>query len=346
MRAAVWKGADRIATEWVDTPDVPNGWALVEVSYTGLCGTDLAILRGQHPRALPPLVMGHEFSGTVVRSRDESLSAGDLVIAEPLIGCGACWACRNGHSHVCRTLGLYGIDRPGGLAQYVALPAQMLHVVPSGTDHRIAALVEPLAVAVHAVAQSSLRAGDIVAVFGAGPIGVLTALVARLEGASTVVIAEPNPWRAAFAEELGFTVVPEGQRMLDIVRSLTDGEGADVTFDTAGHPSVSVQLTEVTRVLGTAVIVGVHKRLAEVDLRRLNFAEQRMQGTRVYRTADIERAIELVVDRALGLERIPLRVFSLDDIDAAFRAAESGERNLKVMVDPSVVTPSSSGARP
>ncbi len=335
MRAALWRGVERVETAEVAVPELRPGWALVRVAFTGLCGTDLSIYHGQHPRATPPLIMGHELSGTVVATTDDAVAVGDLVAAEPLISCGACWACTHGHPHVCRRLGLYGIDAPGGLADYVALPAAKLHVLPSGVAPRLAALVEPLAVAVHSVANSGLRPGDTVAVFGAGPIGTLTALVARHEGAGRVLVTDPNPWRRDVAGRLGLTVVPEGETMTAAVRALTDDEGADLTFDTAGHPAVAAESAEATRVLGTVVVVGVHKHPAEVDLRHLNFAEQRMQGVRVYTTADVRRAVELVASDALGLDRLPVRVFGLDEAPAAFEAARTGDRNLKVLVSPS-----------
>ena len=337
MRAAVWHGGGMLMAEDTAVPPVPDGWALLEVAYAGLCGTDLSILAGQHPRAQAPLILGHELSGRVVVTTDPRLRTGDLVVAEPLISCGDCWACRHRSPHVCRRLGLFGIDAPGGMAQFVALPAHRLHIVPSGVDPLLAALVEPLAVAVHSVANSGLRAGDTVAVFGAGPVGVLTALVARHAGADEVIVSDPNTWRLEVARELGFAVVPAGSTPVTTVLDRTGGEGADIAFDTAGHPAVVADATEATRVLGTIVVVGVHKHPAEVDLRRLNFAEQRMQGVRVYTSDDMRRAVELVAEDALGLGRLPVRVFSLEDADAAVEAARTGQRNLKVLVSPSGV---------
>src|SRR5665648_416676 len=215
MKAAVWAATDQVDVTDLPMPVVPEGWALVKVAYNGICGTDLAILHGKHPRATAPLIMGHEISGWVEQAGATGPPAGTLVTVEPLISCGECKACRNGHPHVCRRLGLYGIDAPGAMAQYVALPPEVLHEVPDGVDPRTATLAEPLAVAVHAVALSGMEPGDTVAVYGAGPIGVLTAMVARHEGAGTVVITEPSPWRRKVAEELGFTVVPDGRTMTE-----------------------------------------------------------------------------------------------------------------------------------
>jgi len=236
MEAAVWTATDQVKVTGVPLPEVPQGWALVKVAYNGICGTDLAILHGRHPRATAPLIMGHEISGWVERGGATGPAAGTLIVVEPLISCGGCRSCKNGLTHVCRRLGLYGIDAPGGMARYVALPPEVLHAVPDSVDPRTATLAEPLAVAVHALERSGMETGDTVAVYGAGPIGILTALVARHEGAAAVVITEPSPWRREVAAQLGFTVVAQGSTMAATLAPLTDGEGADTTFDSAAHP--------------------------------------------------------------------------------------------------------------
>ncbi|WP_250444838.1 zinc-binding dehydrogenase [Actinotalea sp. C106] len=334
MRAAVWTGTDEVEVREIETPEVPEGWALVRIAYNGICGTDLSIFHGKHPRAQAPLVMGHEMSGWVERAGASGPAEGSLVTVEPLISCGECKACRDGHAHVCRRLGLYGIDAPGGMAEYVALPPEVLHAVPDGVDPRTATLAEPLAVAVHALALSGMERGDTVAVYGAGPIGVLTALVARHEGAGTVVITEPSAWRREVAEGMGFTVVPAGSSMIEVLAELTDGEGADTTFDSAAHPSVAAELTAATRVLGRIVVVGVYKQPTPLDLQAVCFKEQSMVGVRVYTSADMARAIELIASGDLGLDRFPTKAFDLAQVGEAFDAATTGQDCLKVLVTP------------
>ena len=334
MRAAIWTATDQVDVIELPMPDVPQGWALVKVAYNGICGTDLAILHGKHPRAAAPLIMGHEISGWVERAGATGPGAGTLVVVEPLVSCGECKSCKNGLTHVCRNLGLYGIDAPGGMAQYVALPPEVLHAVPEGVDPRTATLAEPLAVAVHAVDRSGMQPGDVVAVYGAGPIGVLTALVARHAGAGVVVITEPSPWRREVATGLGFTVVAAGSTMAGTLAPLTDGEGADTTFDSAAHPSVAAELTAVTRVRGRVVVVGVYKAPTAVDLQAVCFKEQTLIGVRVYTSADVTRAIELIATDAIGLGRFPTKAFDLTEVTGAFEAATSGQDCLKVLLTP------------
>ena len=334
MNAAIWIGDNAVETVSVPWPEVKPGWAVVEVAYNGICGTDLSILHGKHPRAKTGLTMGHELSGYVVKSGEGGPEVGALVVAEPLISCGKCGACDSGASHVCKNLGLYGIDAPGALAEYVSLPFSVLHSVPVSVDAKLAALVEPLAVAVHAVEQAEVQPGDKVVIAGGGPVGVLTALVAQHEGAGQIILSEPSATRRAIAKKYGFTVVEDGESVAEVALRETDGEGVDIFFDTAGHPSVTVDYTTATRVLGRIVVVGVHKVPAAIDLRDVCFKELDIRGVRVYTTENVRIAIALIASKEIDLTEFPIAVFSLSNVAQAFEKAGSGEDVLKVMVTP------------
>ncbi|MGC0362490.1 (R,R)-butanediol dehydrogenase/meso-butanediol dehydrogenase/diacetyl reductase [Rhodococcus sp. 27YEA15] len=333
MRAVQWIGPDALEVTDTEMPTVPEGWSLVEVEYTGLCGTDFSILKGTHPRAAAPLILGHEITGVVAHSNGDGLAEGTRVTVEPLIHCGHCHPCGHGNAHVCQNLGLYGIDRPGSMAEYVALPTAALVPVRSDVPATEVALAEPLAVAVHAVDRSGLRGGETVVVFGAGPIGILTALVARQEKAAEVLIVEPSVERAHLARTLGFTVVDAADTVAGI-RSATAGVGADIVFDSAGHPAVAAMVTAAARVHGTIVIVGVYKKPTAVDLQAINFLEHTVIGSRVYTRGDVEQAVRLIETDALGLSRLPVQVFAMDQVTEAFDIAMSAGAILKVLVSP------------
>jgi threonine dehydrogenase-like Zn-dependent dehydrogenase len=149
-----------------------------------------------------------------------------------------------------------------------------------------------------------------------------------------VVIAEPSSWRRGVAASLGFTTVAAGSTMAATLAPLTDGEGADATFDTAAHPDVAAELAAATRVRGRIVVVGVYKQLPPLDLQAICFKEQSLIGVRVYTSADITRAIDLIATGALGLDLFPTTAFDLTDITAAFDAAASGQECLKALVTP------------
>lgn len=332
MRAAVLVAPENIEIQTVPVPDVPEGWSLLKCEYTGLCGTDFAILHGMHPRARFPLIMGHEISGTVVRSTAGGPQPGSRVTCEPLISCGECGACRRGDAHVCNRLKLYGIDQPGSMAQYVALPNDRLIPIPDRVSLVLAALTEPLAVAVHAVGLSPVKSGDTVAVFGAGPIGMLTALVARNAGAGTVIVIEPSRQRANVAERLGFRTIASGDDVAGTLREMTGGEGADIVFDAAAHPNVASILTAVVRPKGTIILVGIYKKPAPIDLQAMSFKEITMTGVRVYTRSDVEKAVQLIATDALDLKSFPTEIYPLEQTAKGFEKALSSGEILKVII--------------
>src|SRR3954453_2464944 len=183
MWASVWRGPTDVQLEQRPPPVCPPGWVVLRPELVGLCGTDLAIHAGQHGRARAPLVLGHEVVATVVEPKESNFPVGSRVAVRPTIPCNECWPCRNGLSHTCRQLGLVGIDSDGGLAELAAVPASNLVSFSSHVPLTEAVLAEPLAVAIHAVERVASVAGATVLIVGAGPIGVLTALVAASRGA-------------------------------------------------------------------------------------------------------------------------------------------------------------------
>lgn len=333
MKAVVWTAPNEVQLREVPTPVAPRDWVVVKVAHDGICGTDLAIYHGLHPRAKAPLIPGHEITGWLASPGPDQ---GKLVAVEPLIECGQCGPCRSGNGYVCDHLGLYGIDAAGGMAEYVTVPRDTLHFAPAGTDANRIAVAEPLAVAVHAVRRSGLRPGQSVAVFGAGPIGMLTALVARDAGASSVLLTEPNPWRREHASAFGFQVSANNDDFLHAVSEATGGEGADVVFDAAAHPSVSPILTQAVRVLGTITIVGVYKRPSPIDLQSISFKELTMLGVRVYTSADFDHALDLIGRDALDLAKFTTTSFPLSHAADAYAAATAGNGQFKVLLDPTL----------
>lgn len=330
MAAFVWKGGHEVAVEEVPRPEARDGWVLVDVAFAGICGTDLHICAGEHPRAQAPLVIGHEFVGTL-GSDAGGLAAGTPVAVEPLLSCGRCTPCRTGRSHVCVRLGLIGIDVPGGVAEQVAVPPDRLVPLPEGVDLRRAAFVEPLAVAVHAVRRSELRLGDPVMIAGAGPIGLAVASCARLAGAGTVFVSEPAEARRRVAEGFGFTLLDAGDPGTDL-RERTGGEGVPVVFDTAAHPAVAASITSWAAVSGRIIFVGTYGRPASMDLQDVVFRELETLGCRVYTRADVNAAVALVADGRFDPEPFITSTVALSEAPVALERLRSGDE-LKVLID-------------
>ena len=329
MAAFVWQGGNDVAVEEVPRPRAESGWALVDVAFAGICGTDLHICAGEHPRAEAPLVIGHEFVGTLHDEAD-GFAAGQPVAVEPLLNCGECTPCRTGRSHVCERLRLIGIDVPGGVAEQVAVPAARLIPLPDGLDLRHAALVEPLAVTVHAVRRSGLALGDPVMIAGAGPIGLLVASCARLAGAETVFVSEPAPSRRRVAEELGFVVLDAREPGEDL-RARTGGEGAPLVFDTAAHPAVAARITSWTTTSGRIVFVGTYGTPPALNLQDVVFRELETIGCRVYTRGDMETAVSLIADGLFDPEPFITSTVALSEAPEALEKLRSGDE-LKVLI--------------
>ena len=167
MKAIVYTRPNTVELQERNIPETPEGWARIRVSHAGICGSDVTIFLGVHPRAKAPLIMGHEFSG-YLEVDIPGIAKGTLVTVNPLLSCGKCTPCREGNSHVCQTLGLLGIDRNGGMAEYAVAPIDMIIPVPDGVSAKLGAFIEPIAVTVHAIRIAQFNPGDNAVVFGAG----------------------------------------------------------------------------------------------------------------------------------------------------------------------------------
>jgi (R,R)-butanediol dehydrogenase / meso-butanediol dehydrogenase / diacetyl reductase len=325
MLAARYLGPHRLQAEEIPLPELAEEEALVEIEACGFCGSDINIVAGTHPRARAPLTLGHELSGTIaeIRSQKNSLQKGDKVTAFPLISCGRCHACTHDNSHVCSQLRLYGIDLDGGMAQFVKLPVSSLVRLPDEMPARIGAMVEPLAVAVHGASRTTLRDVNLVVVLGAGPIGLLTALVVKESGVSNVVVSDVNPERRALARKIGLNPIEAGEDLRQQVMELSNNDGADVLFECAGHPSTAIEMTTIVRSRGVIVNLGVFKHPVAMDMQAVNFKELEVRGSRVYTIRDFETAINLAAK--LPLDRIVTHAYRLQDDKAAFEQFRSGQ---------------------
>jgi (R,R)-butanediol dehydrogenase/meso-butanediol dehydrogenase/diacetyl reductase len=335
MAGAAYVGDGRVESVQTDSVAPAAGELQIEVAYCGLCGTDLHIVHGDmDARVATPLIFGHEMSGTVkaVGAGVTRWSIGDAATVMPLVWDGTCAACLAGHQHICQNLEFVGIDSPGALQQTWNVPAHIAVPLPPDLDLRTAALVEPVAVAVHDVRRSELQIGDRVVISGGGPIGVLIATVARQAGAH-VLVSEVDRARRDAVAALGFdTVDPVAENLLDRVDGWTNGVGADVVFEVSGSAAAVAGITDLPKVRGTIVIVAIHAAPREINLQRVFWKELRLLGARVYQRADFERAIELLQAGIIPSDAVISDVVPLSATDQAMKDLSSG-RALKILVD-------------
>lgn len=324
MLAAQYLGPHRIEAEEVAVPVIGDGEALLKVSACGFCGSDINIVAGTHPRAKAPLTLGHELSGRIeqMNASRSTLQVGDQVTVFPLISCGYCYACTHGNPHVCRQLRLFGFDVDGGMSEYVKVPVDSLIKLPDEMSPQIGALIEPLAVTVHGVGRARLEDVNLAVVLGAGPIGLLTALVAKQRGIPNLLISDVLPSRLELAESLGLRAVRAGEELKSMVTELSGDNGADLLFECAGHPSSAREMTTLVRSRGVIVNLSVFKNPVEIDMQAVNFKEIDIVGSRVYERKDFLDAIDIAM--RLPLERIISHTYQLRDVGIAFQQFVSG----------------------
>ncbi|MEG0471836.1 MAG: alcohol dehydrogenase catalytic domain-containing protein [Solibacillus sp.] len=330
MKAIFYTAPQIVECGVAEKPAVAEGYVLLKNAYAGICGTDLNIFAGTHPRAQAPLIIGHEFSATI-ESEHPVYPIGTKVTVNPLISCGTCIPCQTGQTHVCDDLKLVGIDVDGGMADYVAVQADKVIPLPDELSLKAGALAEPVAVAVHAVRKARFLSGDRAVVYGAGTIGLCVALTLRAYGASEVIVIENNDLRLKKANELGFTTFnPAIDSIVEELKALTNGTGIDYVFDCAGHPAVLAQVTEIVKVQGSIVIVAGYKKPAELNLLQGMFKELSMQFVRVYTNRDIELALDLLVKHK-QFEEIITNVLPAEQAKEGFELLTTPTDAIKVL---------------
>lgn len=336
MKALVYQGAERVEVCDVPKPVPREGQALLHVKYCGICGSDIGIYSGSHPRAKAPLIMGHEFVGIIeeIRGNAKGFQVGDLAVPYPLISCQTCFSCRNGREHVCDELKIVGIDVDGGIAEYVCCSTDVLFKVPEGVPARIAGIAEPLAVAVHSLRRSGFRPLDCAAILGAGPIGTLIGIMAKHSGASRVIIADFDQNRLSVCRNLGLEPVDTSRvNFADYVKSVTGGTGADVVFECTGAEAAAAEMTLPCRTDGMICLVGVHKNPRPVLLSDMHFRELNLTATRVYTKREFGMAVDLLKRIQPELDQVANYVVPLSDCAGIFEDIRNPERSvIKAMV--------------
>ncbi len=335
MKTALYQGNKTFKIAQCPEGTVGPDDVKVKIAYCGICGTDLHIFHGKmDQRVNIPQSIGHETSGTVaeVGSNVKGFAPGDKVVVRPLQWCGKCATCAAGHNHICPNLKFMGIDTEGAFQEYWTVPADTLHKCPDDMSLKLAALIEPLAVACHDVRRARVAAGERVVVLGGGPIGLLVAMVARAAGAE-ILISEISEYRLELAEKLGFsTFNPMQGDLLERVNELTGGVGADVVFEVTASAAGAEVMTELVRPRGRILLVGIYSQPQPVTLFKFFWRELEMIGARVYEHEDYDRAIELAASGSLPLEAVISGVYELDDIQAAFESFEGNSTAMKVLI--------------
>lgn len=326
-----------IVFQQVDIPTVGDDDVLIKIKMIGICGSDIHVYHGLHPFTKYPVTQGHEVSGEVVEvgKNVKSVKPGDKVTIEPQVRCGKCYPCRHGKYNLCESLKVMGFQTTGAAAEYFKAPEINVTKLPDDMDYKKGAMIEPLAVAVHALS----RVGDVnglnISVIGAGPIGNLVAQTAKALGAN-VMLSDISDYRLTLGKETGIEHV-YNTKNIDYNDALIDCFGpdkADVIYDCAGNDITMNSAIRSARKGSTIILVAVYAGMANVDLAVLNDHELDLNTTMMYRHEDYLKAIELVNDKKINLEALQSNVFPFKDYLKAYEFIDANrETSMKVLID-------------
>lgn len=349
MKAARYYGNKDLRIEEVEEPKVRPGTVKVAVEWCGICGTDLHEYEdgpifcptSAHPLTgeTIPVTLGHEFAGVVEEIGEgvEGFSVGEKVVVEPYHVCGKCEFCQRGRYNLCTSMGFIGLSGGGGgFSRFVVAPSNMVFSL-GDLPTEIGALVEPLAVGYHAVARSQIQPGMTAAVFGAGPIGLMTVAVLKAIGVETVYSVEVSSIRKEKATAAGATEVldPSSADIPAELRSRTDGLGVDVAYECVGLSPALQAALEGTKSGGTVVNVSIWGHKAEIDMFSLVMRELHLIGTSAYCNNHAE-VIKLLQDGKIQAEQFITGRIAVDDLvsDGFKELLENKEENVKILVHP------------
>jgi len=344
MKAAYVTGPMQIELRETLVPQAPDDGILIAVRACGVCGSDLRRWREGADAKSDLLIAGHEISGvvTTVGTRVTDYCVGEHLAIAPDVHCGKCYYCEHGLYNLCDHLHLIGISPGynGGFAEYLVLTAEMLsggivHRVPETLSFVQAALAEPLSSVLAAHEQAGTALGDTVVVMGAGPIGCMHIAVARARGAR-VILSEPSEVRRQIAIRFGPELIidPMNQNLVDEVRRLTNGLGADTAICANPIAATHTQAVELVRKRGKVVLFGGLPKaspMTTLDGNRLHYNEIQVIGTFSYHPSCHALALETIERGLINSDHVITPTFSFYDIDRAFQSSASGEA-LKVMI--------------
>lgn len=342
MQAALVTGKNKLDLVEIPTPEPGPGKAVVDISFCGICGTDLHAYQSGDP--YNPAICGHEWAGSV-RAKGSDVThvkEGDRVAVGISSACGQCAPCKRGDTAYCETAfaGMIGVGplaaTHGGFAPSISVDASRLYGVKNKISDVEAALLEPATVAIHAVRRTQMRLGDTVVVVGAGPIGLLTLQCARAAGAGAIILIEPQASRRSYGEKLGADLLidPTTENVAESVQKFVGKEGADVVYECAGIPQTINQSVELCRRGGVVSLVGFPNLPAEINAAEWLIKEVELVASLGYLREEFDVAQGLVEDKRLKLAPLHTSTVSLDGIDGAFARLASAPEEVKILVDP------------
>jgi L-iditol 2-dehydrogenase len=344
MRALLLSQYNQLDVADLPEPEPGAGEILVRVAACGICGSDVHGYDGTSGRRIPPIVMGHEAAGIVesVGAGVKNFKAGDRITFDSTVYCGTCEFCKRGEVNLCNNRQVVGVScgdyrRAGAFAEYVVVPQQICYQLPDGLAFEEAAMLEAVAVALHAVHVSEMKGGETALVIGAGMIGLLTLQAAQALGASEVMIADIDATRLERAKTLGAkeTLLLSGDALVKEVLSRTGGKGVDLVLEAVGREETIAASIASVRKGGTVTLIGNISPQVKIPLQAVVSRQIRLQGS-CASSGEYPEAMELLAAGKIKVKPLITAVAPLGDGPQWFARLHSGEPNLmKVVLDPS-----------
>lgn len=328
----------KIEFQTVPTPQPGPGEVLLKIMRIGVCGSDIHVYHGKHPFTSYPVTQGHELSAQITALGEgvQGLQVGQKVTVEPQLVCGKCYPCRHGKYNLCESLKVMGFQSTGLASEYAAVPAEKITPLPDAMSYDQGAMIEPLAVTVHAVRRAGDVSGKKIAVLGAGPIGILLAQSAKALGAAQTLVTDVSDYRLDIARRCGadFCVNTRSRDFGEAMEAAFGPDKADVIYDCAGNDITINQAIRCARKGSTIILVAVFSDLAKADLAVLNDHELDLNTSMMYRHEDYVDAIRLVNAGKIQLEPLMSRHFAFRDYQKAYEYIDANrETTMKVLID-------------
>ncbi|MFX0063845.1 MAG: zinc-binding dehydrogenase [Candidatus Hermodarchaeota archaeon] len=341
MKRILIKDPNMINLEEIPDPSPGFGEIKLQIAYCGICGSDLHAYQGKHPFISLPATPGHEFSARIVElgegvnERGMSFEIGQRVTCEPSLVCGQCYLCKTGRYNICENLRVMGCQAEGAMSEYIIVPAEKVVPIPEELSLKHAVLVEPLAVAVHAIRNSKINIGDNVVILGAGTIGLFLLQMAKLAGAKNIIVTDIQENRLALAKDLGATRVINAaeEDPMRILLKEKPFEGWEIVFEAVGIETTMQQALDIVRKGGKVIVVGVFGAETTVIMKNVQDREIEIIGTLMYVMRDIKDAIDLIASRKVKVEFLITSVYKLEQAEEAFKTAFDTQNQLKVIFE-------------
>lgn len=343
MKAAVFEGIEKIVTREVPVPDCEEGGILVRVEACCICGGDIRNYHSGLRYGVEKQIMGHEIAGVVeeVGSRIRRFKAGDRVAIAPDVSCGECWYCKRGLVNLCINHKMLGTNWPGGFAQYIYLPEEVvsrgfIEHIPDKLSYEEAAMAEPASSVIACQEYNNISLGDTVVIIGDGPIGCLHIEVAKARGASRVIITGRSRLDMALQFKPDHVINTTAQDPVKAVMEITEGLGADIVICAAPVTSIQQQAVEMVRKRGRVVLFGgVNKNapMTTLNSNLIHYNEITVAGAFSYPAAGLQQAVQLISEGKISAAKYVTKSVKLDEIPEGIAYAEQ-RKALRVAVKP------------